>query len=70
MSHRYSFSMTVTTQVRVTVESETELTPAQVVETAKCRECDFELDELDWGDIKYALDNLGVEDVEVEKEED
>jgi len=62
--------MTVTTQVRVTVESETELTPAQVVETAKCRECDFELDELDWGDIKYALDELKLENVEIEEDDD
>lgn len=68
MANTYSFLMTVTTQVKVIVESETELTPAEVVEKAKMRECDFNQDELDWEDIKYALVNLGVKDVEVEEE--
>jgi hypothetical protein len=70
MANTYSFVMTVTTQVKVIVESETELTPAEVIEKAKMRECDFDLDELDWEDLKYALVNLSVEDVEIEKDED
>jgi hypothetical protein len=70
MANTYSFMMTVTTQVKVIVESETELTPAEVIEKAKTRECDFDFDDLDWEDIKYALFKLGVEDVEIEKDED
>jgi len=57
MTLSYSFLMTVTTQVRVIVESETELSNAQVVEKAiqNPSGCNFDSDHLDWDDIKYAL---------------
>jgi len=75
MTFSYSFLLTVTTQVQVVVNSDTELSNAQVIEKAvqDPSGCDYRFDELDWGDIKYALENLQDQEkehleVEVEAE--
>jgi hypothetical protein len=58
--------MTVETDVRCVVESETPLTLEEVVAKAKGRDCEFEFSETDWGDLKIALEELKVEEVELE----
>lgn len=60
MAFTYSFIMPVTTQVRVTVESETELSNAEAVAKAiqSPSDCEYDGDELDWDDIKFAFENL------------
>jgi hypothetical protein len=69
MAFTYAFTMPVTTQVRVYIESETELSNAEAVAKAiqSPSDCDYDGDELDWDDIKFAFENLtGTEKEAVE----